>query len=233
MEAKKGTFAIQQLSSAVMHTLPCQPKYYITIQLSSAGLCQSQWQGYVCRWPPIIKLAQDSKAHKHCNTASLSLPSFNHLFSSSSPSLHPPGKGPAAGTFTSDLSFTSPSNWITHSGIRSPLIKRGLLWIKMLRRTHFSTHRGNLMYSVTSSNEVRARVERERQGWNLWNLFIWKRWVSRLDRVTGHVNTDFHVCFCLFSWKKYTRAPSSKPLSQLFTLWCFRNTPPSGIHINV
>lgn len=42
------TFAIQQLSSVLMHATPNQPKYYIIILLSYAGWCCCHWQGYGC-----------------------------------------------------------------------------------------------------------------------------------------------------------------------------------------
>lgn len=68
----RWTFAIQQVSSAVMHATPIQPKYYIIILLLYAGWYRCHWQGYgclcvcVCRWVRIIKLAGTECTHASC-----------------------------------------------------------------------------------------------------------------------------------------------------------------------
>ncbi len=98
----------------------------------------------VCGWAHIIKLAWTECTHATCIVycvpisllpPSLTFPSFQHSISavlslpspifsfSSSLILQPPGGSPTIASFTADLFFTPPSNWIMHSSIKSPTIK--------------------------------------------------------------------------------------------------------------
>lgn len=139
-----SAFAIQQLSLAAMH--PIQTKHYNIIQLLHAGWQYRRWQGYSCICvcvggptffsclglntlvQPVCVFIALSSPHPrspclptHCSISAFCLPVF---ISFPVVILQPPGQFPTAGIFTADLFFTPRSNWIMHSSIKSPSLKR-------------------------------------------------------------------------------------------------------------
>lgn len=150
-------FAIQQLSLELCMAPRSSQKYYIIIPLSYSGWSFCCWQdcscGCVVTLMLLIWLGPECIHATHIlyciayplslfvstspSSVSLHLCHFfilvNYMYCCSSLLM----RAKHWGLFIAEPPLTHLSNWIMHRRLKTPLIKKSPLWIKMLRRTHF------------------------------------------------------------------------------------------------
>lgn len=108
---------------------------------------------WVCIWVHVNNLTES----EYFSLLHLTIPAFSFQSSQWGPRSVLPI--PRAGDFYSVPFFTHPSNWIMHCSIKTALIKRPSVDENAEANT-FSECRAKLMHSVTSSNEVKMRLDR-------------------------------------------------------------------------